>query len=263
MIPEMDKETDVETVISEDISQPTSANEGHNHSRISLAIGVDLEKDSSNEEEEDEEVGVDEQGANIQPPNQSHTHKNRRESTTSTHPPASRTTSTVHRVTTAQDWMGPDDPENPHNWPLWKRTFHTIPPALFAFATTFGSSVYTPASHEIASTFNVSHTAAILPLSLYVIGLAFGPMIAAPLSETYGRLIVYRVSLPISMLFTLGAGFSKTFAGILICRFLAGTAGSPVLAVGAGTNSDLFPPQLRALATAGFLWVPFMGPALG
>lgn len=68
-------------------------------------------------------------------------------------------------------------------------------------------------------------------MSLYVVGLAFGPMLAAPMSESFGRLIVYRLSLPISMLFTLGAGFSNTFGGLLVCRFLAGTFGSPVLAV--------------------------------
>lgn len=39
----------------------------------------------------------------------------------------------VRRVVTAQDWTGPDDPENPHNWPMWKRVWHTVPPALFAF----------------------------------------------------------------------------------------------------------------------------------
>jgi MFS family permease len=129
--------------------------------------------------------------------------------------------------------------------------------------STFGSSVYTPAYPEAAKQFGVSNTAALLGVSLYVVGLAFGPILAAPVSETYGRLVVYRVSLPISMLFTLGAGFSQSFASFLVCRFFAGTFGSPVLAVGAGTNADLFPPKARAAATSCFLLAPFMGPALG
>ena len=33
--------------------------------------------------------------------------------------------SVVHRTVTAQDWTGPDDPENPHNWPMWQRVYHT------------------------------------------------------------------------------------------------------------------------------------------
>ncbi len=31
----------------------------------------------------------------------------------------------LHKSVTAQDWNGPDDPENPQNWPLWQRIYHT------------------------------------------------------------------------------------------------------------------------------------------
>src|SRR5438132_1309340 len=111
--------------------------------------------------------------------------------------------------------------------------------------STVGSSIYSPAAHEIVEQFHVSATASLLPVSLYVLGLGFGPVLAAPISETYGRMVVYRVSLPLSMLFTLGAGFSQSFASLLVCRFFAGLLGSPVLSVGAGTNADLFPPKTR------------------
>ncbi|OCL10986.1 MFS multidrug transporter-like protein [Glonium stellatum] len=170
---------------------------------------------------------------------------------------------TTTRVVTAQDWSSPDDPENPQNWSMLLRAYHTVPPALFGFTVTFGSSVYTPATHQITERFHVSSTAALLGLSLYVVGLAFGPVLAAPLSEIHGRNIVYKASLPIMMLFTLGAGFSQNFGSLLICRFFAGFFGSAVLAVGAGTNADLFPPRLRAIATSLFLLAPFAGPSLG
>jgi len=100
-------------------------------------------------------------------------------------------------------------------------------------------------------------------MSLYVCGLAFGPMLAAPLSEIHGRRIVTLVSPPIAMLFILGAGFSNSFTALLVCRFFAGFFGSPVLAVGMGTQADLFPPNKIATATAFFLMAPFLGPCLG
>lgn len=31
------------------------------------------------------------------------------------------------------DWNGQDDPDNPHNWTLANRIYHTIMPALFSF----------------------------------------------------------------------------------------------------------------------------------
>ena len=41
--------------------------------------------------------------------------------------------SPAQRAVTAQDWTGPDDPENPHNWPLWKRIYHTALVGVFCF----------------------------------------------------------------------------------------------------------------------------------
>jgi hypothetical protein len=28
------------------------------------------------------------------------------------------------------DWNGPDDPDHPYNWPMWKRIYMTSVPAL-------------------------------------------------------------------------------------------------------------------------------------
>ena len=116
---------------------------------------------------------------------------------------------------------------------------------------------------EVAKHFGVSTTAALLPLTVYVPGLGFGPTISAPISETFGRRAVYLFFFLPSLLFTMGAGFSNTFAGLVICRLLAGTVGSGTLAVGAGSNSDLWTPLHRAVASSIFLMAPFLGPALG
>jgi MFS family permease len=121
---------------------------------------------------------------------------------------------------------------------------------------TCGSSLITPATPEIAERFNVSRTASILALSLFVLGLAVGPMVAAPISETYGRSVVYKFSSVAFMLFVLGAGFSNSFASLIVCRFFAGALGGPVLAVGAGTNADMYLPKNRAIASSLFVMMP-------
>jgi MFS family permease len=114
----------------------------------------------------------------------------------------------------------------------------------------------TPSTPEIAERFGVSRTVSILALSLFVLGLAVGPMIAAPISETYGRSVVYKVSALAYMLFILGAGFSDSLASLLVCRFFAGTIGGPVLAVGAGTNADMYAAKDRAIASSFFIMMP-------
>lgn len=111
--------------------------------------------------------------------------------------------------------------------------------------------------------FHVGTTVALVPLALYTVGLAFGPVLAAPLSETHGRKAVYLISIPIFALFILGSGLANNFATLAICRFLAGVFGSPPLAVGAGSNSDLWSPEHYAVAATLFITCPFLGPAFG
>lgn len=90
------------------------------------------------------------------------------------------------RIVTAVDWTGPDDPGNPQNWPMWKKIYQTLAIGILAFGVTAGSSLITPATAEIAEHFQVSRTVAILSLTLYVLGLGLGPVLAAPISETFG-----------------------------------------------------------------------------
>ncbi|KAF1972765.1 MFS general substrate transporter [Bimuria novae-zelandiae CBS 107.79] len=161
------------------------------------------------------------------------------------------------------DWDGPDDPGNPMNWSSAAKAYHVTVPGLYGFAVTFGTSVYTPALFSITEHFHISRTVALLGLTLYTFGLGLGPIIAAPLSERYGRRIVYLISGPVFMLFILGAGFSKTFASFLVCRLLAGVMGSPALAVAGGTTADLVVPSKRAKVTTIFIMAPFAGPSIG
>jgi len=165
------------------------------------------------------------------------------------------------------DWEGPDDVDDPMNWSSIKKAFHTAATAFLGFflgfAVTAGSSLITPATPEIETHFGVSQTASILVLSLFVLGLGLGPALAAPISEQFGRSVVYKISGPLYLLFILGSGFTKSFGGLLVCRLLAGMCGGPVLAVGAGTNVDMYPPVFRAIAITLFVMMPFLGPSLG
>ena len=46
---------------------------------------------------------------------------------------ADGTENTITKTMTAQDWTGPNDPDNPHNWPFWKKVYNTMAPSFFAF----------------------------------------------------------------------------------------------------------------------------------
>ncbi|KAK9356406.1 MFS general substrate transporter [Lipomyces doorenjongii] len=162
------------------------------------------------------------------------------------------------------DWDSPDDPDDPHNWPLSKRMGLLNSVGLLCLSVTFGTSAIVGGIPQIMQQYHVSETAAYLTVTIYLLGLSLGPTLGAPISELFGRRIVYLTTLPLAMCFAVGAALSPTFAGHLICRFLCSLMGSPVLAVSAGTIADLFRPAEQGLALAYFCATgAFMGPTLG
>ncbi|CAM1505919.1 Fc.00g115560.m01.CDS01 [Cosmosporella sp. VM-42] len=158
------------------------------------------------------------------------------------------------------DWD--NDPRNPHNWREGKRIYHTFCVAFYAFTVTYMSSAFAPGASRAALEFGVSETVSLLGVSLFCLGLSLGPMIGAPLSETAGRLIVYRLGMPTAILFLIGAAVANNIGAVIICRFFAGVFGSPALSVGGGTIADLWPPSHRGSKTAMFVTAPFLGPCI-
>lgn len=142
-------------------------------------------------------------------------------------------------------------------------SFNAINDKLTLPYSTIGSSIYAPAFPAIQQAWGVSTTVALLPLTTYVLALAFGPIIAAPMSETYGRHIVYLLSVPIAILFTIGTGFSQNIWTLCILRFFSGMAFSPALAIGAGTIADMTKNEHRTIPSTFYVLSPFLGPALG
>ena len=125
------------------------------------------------------------------------------------------------------------------------------------------SSLYVSGIKGVMHQFHVSQTVALLGLTFYVVGLGCGPILAAPISETRGRLAVYRVCLPLFALFTMGAGLAPNFATIVVCRFFAGLFGGPTMSVIAGTNADIWHMSSRAPSSALMALSTAMGPGIG
>ncbi|KAI0404379.1 major facilitator superfamily domain-containing protein [Xylaria palmicola] len=156
-----------------------------------------------------------------------------------------------------------EDPENPYNWPKWKKNILLAATAFIAFTGSLGSSIISPAHQQLIDYFGVSSTVAFLPLTTYVLALGLGPVIGGPLSETAGRKTVYVGSAIIGGLFSLGAGFTTSFAGLCVLRFFAGFAYGPSLAIGSGFLAETYTPAERGLPSLLYILSPFLGPGLG
>ncbi|SCU92898.1 LADA_0G00210g1_1 [Lachancea dasiensis] len=155
------------------------------------------------------------------------------------------------------------DPEKPINWRVKKKIYHTVIYGIATLAAQFNSTTTAPSVAHLANYFHVSTEKALLCTSLYVIGVAFGPMFFAPLSEMYGRKIGVFVPLFVSMAFTLGSARCSDYSSLLVTRFFAGFfGGSPVVSSG-GVLADIWPISVRSVALVFYAMFVVCGVAVG
>ncbi|KIW27664.1 uncharacterized protein PV07_07387 [Cladophialophora immunda] len=165
-------------------------------------------------------------------------------------------------------WDGPNDPENPLNWPARKKWTNVALLSLITLLTPFGSSMFAPAVPQVMQDFHSnSEDLASFSVSVYVLGYAFGPLVIAPMSELYGRLPVYHVNTFLFMVFTFACGKSTNLSMLIVFRFFAGLAGSCPLTVGSGSIADTFRQDQRgkvmSIWTFPILFGPSLGPVVG
>ncbi|KAI9810445.1 MAG: hypothetical protein M1826_003614 [Phylliscum demangeonii] len=159
--------------------------------------------------------------------------------------------------------LSPHEPDNPLNWPLHRKIYVSAVAAGFAYVATFGLTAYTAGITQVMSHFQVSMTVAVLPMSLYLIGIVFAPMFSPHLSERLGRSTVYLCTVPIFALFILGAGLAQNFATLAICRFLAGFFAGPSLVLIEGTFADVWSAEATVSYYAVLAVASYAGAASG
>ncbi|KAI0883229.1 MFS general substrate transporter [Annulohypoxylon maeteangense] len=157
----------------------------------------------------------------------------------------------------------PNDPENPKNWSKGYKWYCTMVVAATCFVVAFSSSVVTADIVGVAKEFNVSDEVALLSITLFVVGFGIGPMIFAPLSEIYGRQIIYGTTLLVAVVFIIPGAVAKNIATLLVARAIDGIAFSAPMTLVGGTLADLWRSEERGIPMAAFSAAPFIGPAIG
>lgn len=98
---------------------------------------------------------------------------------------------------------------------------------------------------------------------VYVLGFAAGPLLCAPLSEIYGRTIVYHVCNFCFICFNIGAAFAPTLNALIVFRLFAGIFGSCPITNGGGSIADMIRQEKRGVAMSVFSIGPLLGPIVG
>ncbi|ETW81890.1 major facilitator superfamily [Heterobasidion irregulare TC 32-1] len=171
-------------------------------------------------------------------------------------PPTDVVLSTEYEVT-----LGPED--DPQQLPLLRRWLAVVTISCASVCVTCTSSAAAFTEAGVAREFHVSREVTVLAISLFVMGLGVGPLLVGPLSEVYGRNIIYRISFIMFFIFSWPVAFAPNIAVYLIFRFVTGYCGAAFLSVAGGSVSDMFPNSRVATPMAIYTISPFLGPELG
>ncbi|CAO1618429.1 unnamed protein product [Sympodiomycopsis kandeliae] len=156
------------------------------------------------------------------------------------------------------DWDGPDDPENPMNWPTSKKWTNAM--TLCLMCLTIGLSTgFGPCLGQIAEEFNTSVEIGQVALLVFNGAFAFVPLFLGPLSEFVGSRPVYLISMFFFCVWFIGLALSQNIGSILVFRFLSGCSGAAGVTIVPGTLSNVFPTRERTIPVALFSLVAVFG----
>ncbi|KAL8388792.1 hypothetical protein RB595_008931 [Gaeumannomyces hyphopodioides] len=161
------------------------------------------------------------------------------------------------------DWDGPDDPENPANWPMRKKYRTSLILSLFSFIAPFSATMVGPAMDVIGAELDIAPgTPQRLIQGLNVLAAGVGPFIVAPLIEAYGRVPVIRYAHLWHLIWNTACGFATTGPQLLAFRFIGGLGSSAPQVLAPGLTADIYPAPMGGRGDAVHAYLPFFGSAL-
>ncbi|KAK0282368.1 hypothetical protein LTR57_020792 [Friedmanniomyces endolithicus] len=155
------------------------------------------------------------------------------------------------------------NPLDPRNWRKRKKHAHTLVAALVTFTVTLASSIIAPASSFLTSAYDTTTLTATLPVSLFLLGLAFGPFLSSSCSAVFSWRIIYRVSVLLFAILSLLSALVTTLPGLLISRLFAGILAGPALTQGSAMIAEMWKPEDRTAPLMFYFVAPLLGPVVG
>nr|GAT58292.1 MFS transporter [Mycena chlorophos] len=159
--------------------------------------------------------------------------------------------------------LAPDDPENPRNWGVPKKIVVNAILCIWVLTLSYSSTAYVASIPALHKKFHASQEVSVLGVTLNVFGFAAGPLLMAPLSEIYGRQIVYRVAGLGYSAFAFGAAFAPNIAGLLVMRFFDGFFGSASINNVPASVGDFTTLTERLMYSSLYAAMAFGGPSIG
>ncbi len=151
---------------------------------------------------------------------------------------------------------------DPQNWPLWYKGLILLIMSYSTTAVVLFSTSYTSAIPGMEKDFGISNSEGILGVTTYLLGMAVGSVILAPLSEMYGRRPIYIAALGGFIVFVIPCAVATNIETILVTRFFGAFCAAAMISNAPGTVNDIVDEEHRALAFSIWSIGPMNGPVI-
>lgn len=160
-------------------------------------------------------------------------------------------------------WDGQDDREHVLRFPFWYRVYLMALAGTLTLCTAFCSSVPSSGLFDIVKEFHTTSNVVKASVFLFVASFCVGPLVWAPLSEMFGRRIIFIISYIGFVCFNVGCMQSQNIASLIVCRIFAGAFGSSSMSNSPSMIAGLFHMKYLMVTITIFALMPVAGPCLG
>lgn len=160
-------------------------------------------------------------------------------------------------------WDHQDDPEMPLNFTPFRKWSAVLLLATITLMTPFASSILAPAIIFVAEDYEITNlTLASMPVSIFLLGYAVGPLFLSPLSEIYGRNGILTMASVWFCAWHIGCALAPDIGSLIFFRFMCGVGGSACQTIGGAIIADMFPISQRGAAITLWMLGPMLGPTV-
>lgn len=152
---------------------------------------------------------------------------------------------------------------DPIAWSARQKWAYTLLVGLTMFNGSFASTAPNGAGTRMRLQFGLTEEEIVFIATSFVGGCVAGPLLWAPLSEIFGRRIVFLISTFCYTMTNIGCALAPTKTVLFVCRFLAGAFASSAFSNAAAVITDLFAPKDRARPMIVQSLAPLLGPCFG
>lgn len=160
-------------------------------------------------------------------------------------------------------WDGKDDRESTMNFNFYFRLYLVLLSGILTLCTAFCSSVPSAILPAMVMEYESTNEVGKASVFLFVGSFSFAPLVWAPLSEMFGRRIIFIISYLGFVCFNVGCMLAPNMASMIVFRILAGGFGSSSLTNAPAVIASLFSLKYLVVGIVIFSIAPTAGPCLG